>query len=112
MPDPNIDILMYHSISNGDGPTSISARNFEFQMKFLAEANVPVISMDRMLEISNGVAALTTNSVVITFDDGFEDFGNAAWPILQEYGFASIVYIPTGHVGSTERWRGGGSTRT
>ena len=109
MSGPIIDILMYHSISNGTGPTSISATDFEVQMKLLSEADVQVISMDRLLALRKGVENSGSHFVIITFDDGFTDFAETAWPILQKYGFPSIVYIPTKHVGNSENWRGADS---
>lgn len=109
MSGPVIDILMYHSISNGVGPTSISASDFEMQMKLLAEANVQVISMNELLTLRESIGEPASHFVIITFDDGFTDFAETAWPILQKHGFPSIVYIPTGHVGNLENWRGADS---
>lgn len=40
--------------------------------------------------------------VVLTFDDGFEDFYTEAFPILQSRGFACSVYLPTAAIGNSE----------
>ena len=41
-------------------------------------------------------------SVVITFDDGYEDFCKTAFPILKMYGFTATVFLPTGYIDSND----------
>lgn len=42
--------------------------------------------------------------VVLTFDDGYYDFYDQAFPVLEKYGFTAIVYLPVAFIGNT---RGG-----
>jgi peptidoglycan/xylan/chitin deacetylase (PgdA/CDA1 family) len=39
--------------------------------------------------------------VVITFDDGFEDFYRNAFPILNQHRFSATMFLPTAHIGET-----------
>ncbi|PWE32932.1 hypothetical protein DDZ14_07525 [Maritimibacter sp. 55A14] len=97
-----IDILMYHAIADAPGPTSIAPDVFAAQMEALAEAQVPVINMD---DLPNHRGGPSPHAVAITFDDGFCDFAETAWPVMKEYGFQPIVYLPTALVGRREDWR-------
>ena len=104
MAAPVVDILMYHSISDDGGATSISPATFRMQMAAIAAARVPVISLDDYLAGVAGKRALAPRSVILTFDDGFQDFADQAWPVLQNLGFRPIVYLATAHVGRREDW--------
>ena len=109
MADPIVDILMYHSISDAGGATSISPGVFAMQMQAITDAGLPVLTMDDYLAGREGRASLPPRAVVITFDDGFQDFAETAWPVLTRHGFLPIVYLPTGFVGRAEGWNGIGS---
>ncbi|MFO1176151.1 MAG: polysaccharide deacetylase family protein [Paracoccaceae bacterium] len=98
-------ILMYHSVSDRGGATSIAPKVFAMQMRVLAESGVAVLSLDDWLA-AREAGHLPARSVVITFDDGFQDFAEAAWPAMRRQGFVPIVYLPTGLVGKAEDWRG------
>ncbi|MGC1428414.1 MAG: polysaccharide deacetylase family protein [Albidovulum sp.] len=106
MATPAVDILMYHSVSDRGGATSIHPRVFAGQMRAISEAGVDVISLDDYLAAKAGQKTLAKRSVVVTFDDGFQDFAEVAWPEMRSHGFLPIVYLPTGFVGGAEGWRG------
>lgn len=101
MASGRVDILMYHSISDTLGPTSIPPDVFKAQMSALAESGVPVVTMD---DVADGIPGQYEYSVAITFDDGFHDFAETAWPVLKGFGFRPIVYVPAGLIGLQECW--------
>ncbi|MGI8558882.1 MAG: polysaccharide deacetylase family protein [Solirubrobacteraceae bacterium] len=47
---------------------------------------------------------LAPRSVLLTFDDGYADLGQTALPILEAVGYSAVVFVVTGHVGSTNAW--------
>lgn len=95
------DILMYHSISDAPGPTSIAPDIFAAQMQALADSGLPVVTPDAL------VNPPAPRVVIISFDDGFQDFADTAWPILRDHGFCPIVYLPSGLMGGRDSWAGG-----
>ena len=113
-----IPILMYHSISdageNGTHPyyqTNTSPSVFAEQMKFLHEYGYKVINVPdaiNRLEKKAGESLKKapgpgSKYVVITFDDGFQDFYTQAFPVLERYGFTSTVYLPTAFIKNSSR---------
>lgn len=106
-----VDILMYHSISDAPGPTNIAPQIFEDQMAAIAESGVPVVSMDTYLTARSGKSVLPPHAVIITFDDGFQDFADVAWPVMSRHGFPAINYLPTKHIGGFDSWESGAEPR-
>ena len=44
--------------------------------------------------------------MVLTFDDGFADVHDHAWPLLRERGLPFTIYLTTAYVGGPMRWEG------
>lgn len=101
-----IPILMYHSVAEEDESAvspyyriAITPSQFLRQMAFLHERNyrcVSVASAVGLLQAGEGTAAKT---VVITFDDGYRNFCQHAFPALQRFGFTATVFLPTASIG-------------
>lgn len=104
--EPVIDILMYHSVSEAGGPTSIPPAIFRDQLQAIADAGIPVRTLDDLLAHRDGTRRLPEQAIIITFDDAFQDFADAAWPALKAHGFPAIVYVPSDFVGRAEGWNG------
>ncbi len=102
-----VPILMYHSVSDAAEPgrhpyyqTVTSPRAFASQMAFLRDHNYSVLGLEEALGCMEGSRACE-KPVVITFDDGFEDFYTNAFPVLREHGFSATMFLPTAHIGDT-----------
>ena len=53
----------------------------------------------RLAEVLAGApGGLPDRAVVLTFDDGFEDFHRCALPLLDRYGYTATVFVTTGWV--------------
>ncbi len=94
---------MYHRVvrdyeEDGFGCSVVSAtqKNFEGQMKFLAEEDHNVISLEDFVERMGNGKKLPKNSIVITFDDGYKDNFFYAYPILKKYKLPATFFLTTG----------------
>lgn len=99
-----IDILMYHSISDGAGPTCIAPTIFREHLIILADCGYSPVSTAALAAWMSGEASLPTRAVVLTFDDGFADFATAAFPVLQAHNWTATVFLPTAHIGGADDW--------
>jgi peptidoglycan/xylan/chitin deacetylase (PgdA/CDA1 family) len=95
-------VLCWHGLSNDDEHLwrpglYITPQLFRRRLEILAELGCSVLSLDDAL-IRLWAGDLPPRSVVITFDDGFNDFAAQALPILREFGFPATLYLTTYHV--------------
>lgn len=96
-------VLTYHSISDGPGPTSIAPATFAMQMETLAARGYQSATLEQFLAWHQGKVDLGRR-VLITFDDAFADFAEAAVPIMQRHGFTALMFVPTRKLGGVEDW--------
>jgi peptidoglycan/xylan/chitin deacetylase (PgdA/CDA1 family) len=96
-----VPILMYHHIDDisRHGTNNVLVENFARQMEFLHKYNYNVISLDELVEGIRSKRRFPKNSVVITFDDGYENNYTHAYPYLKKYDFKAIIFIPPDSVG-------------
>lgn len=102
---PQIPILMYHSISDGDGPTCTAPDVFERQMQMIDDHGWTVVPLDA-LNAWPHATDLPDKAIAITFDDGFADFRTHAHPVLERHGFANTMFVPSASDGGVENWAG------
>jgi peptidoglycan/xylan/chitin deacetylase (PgdA/CDA1 family) len=105
-----MQILLYHEIVKGK-PKEIHAvkvGQFEQHMGWLAQNGYHSVSFEDWLAARAGDRSrLPPRSVVITFDDGYLDNYQNAWPVMQKYGQCGTIYLVSTLVGRTSSWRGG-----
>ena len=91
-------ILMYHRVNNHiRKELSVKEEDFKRQMEYLKRKNYKVITMDDAVRMIRN-REIKGKYIVLTFDDGYEDFYTNAWPVLKQHGFLSTVYIVPGYV--------------
>ena len=104
-----ISILMYHQVGDFEPmpahrSTYCHYKRFEAQMGFLHRFRYRVLSMDEALACLNRERPVPPRAVVLTFDDGYENFYEYAWPVLERYEFPSMVYLLSGLLGQPSAW--------
>lgn len=95
---------MYHSVADEDESSvrpyyRLATRPSQFlqQMTWLHEQGY------RTIDLASAVGLLTTGStaektVVITFDDGYRNFCQHAFPALEQFGFTATMFLPTASI--------------
>jgi peptidoglycan/xylan/chitin deacetylase (PgdA/CDA1 family) len=72
---------------------------FRSHVGFLKRRGFQSITVDSLFD-SKGPG----KPVVFTFDDGFQDFEDNAFPILQQAGMNGTVFLVSDHIGKTNAW--------
>ena len=101
-----VPIIMYHSIDNPHHLSGIvvSPHNFRKQLKFFKKHKYNVISLDMLVAALKEKKRLPKKSVVITFDDGYEDNYTNAFPILKEFGFPATIFVITDLISTEDEY--------
>jgi peptidoglycan/xylan/chitin deacetylase (PgdA/CDA1 family) len=101
LPDEaRVPVLMYHYISELPADAdryrrdlTVTPENFRAQLQYLAGAGFTAITLtDLYLHLTEGYP-LPENPVVLTFDDGYRDAYEVAFPILLEFGFSGTFFV-------------------
>jgi peptidoglycan/xylan/chitin deacetylase (PgdA/CDA1 family) len=102
-----VPILMYHSVSDNLFGKShpyyqinTSPRVFARQMRWLRQNGY------RTMDITDMWAAIVagtdlSKTVVITFDDGYQDFYTSAFDVMKQCGFTATIYLATDRIQDT-----------
>lgn len=97
----SVPILMYHNVdsSSEEKLNMVSPENFAKQMAYLKQHRYNVIPLSAFVQSLKDHTPLPKKSVVITFDDGYEDNYSKAFPILKENNFSATIFVVTDMVG-------------
>jgi len=102
-PCVNLPVLMYHHIEPAEKAKkekrtglNVDPDIFRSQMEYLKMNGYTTILPISLINFFENGSVLPKKPVMITFDDGYEDNGAIAYPILQEFGFKGVIFIPTG----------------
>src|SRR5262249_10543109 len=97
---PRVPILLFHHIDQQLGKWHVSPRRFEQDLAYLSKAGYHTISLDTYMDALQKGAALPDKPIILTFDDGYRDNYDNAFPLLKKYGMTGTFYIVTGRVGN------------
>ncbi len=103
-----IPILMYHRVADM-GPEAlaryrVTLEAFRAQMSWLSQHGYHALGSAELALHLEQRLPFRRQPVLISFDDGYLDFAENAWPILREHELTAEVFIVTGKVGRTADW--------
>lgn len=101
-----IPILGYHSIVEDQDKDEHYANYiyaekksvFEKQMKYLYEHHYKTLTMAELYDYLTHHKVLKGNNIVLTFDDGFENFNTIVKPILKKYHMQATAFVIGKHL--------------
>ena len=106
--DQQLPILMYHRVAADGSPRTqrwrLDARTFAQQLSFLREAGYYSVSFEQWRAAASMRRPLPGKPIILTFDDGYEDFATEAMPLLRDYGFRATVFVVSELVGRSNLW--------
>jgi peptidoglycan/xylan/chitin deacetylase (PgdA/CDA1 family) len=105
-----LPILSYHRVATAGrpelAPWRVPPDAFEEHLRYLRSAGYRSVTLDQWLSAVRGRGRLPERPVLLTFDDGYQDFEDDAWPLLRRYGFSATVFLVSGRIGGMNDWDG------
>lgn len=86
--EDGVSVLFYHSLDSGR-----PLANFMKQMDYLRTQGYRIISVDEVVSYVKGKKELPPRSVCITFDDGYHNNYESAFPILRQNDMPATIFL-------------------
>jgi peptidoglycan/xylan/chitin deacetylase (PgdA/CDA1 family) len=81
---------------------NIEQKTFRRHLEVLQESH-DVVSLDDALSVLDGTRQAARDVAVVTFDDGYRDVYQHAFPVLRDLRIPALVYVPSAFVGTDRR---------
>jgi peptidoglycan/xylan/chitin deacetylase (PgdA/CDA1 family) len=101
-----IPIIMYHYVEYvkdaGDlirKRLDVTPASFEEQLKSLRKAHYETYYVKEVPAILDGTIHYSTQSAILSFDDGYEDFYTDVFPLLKKYHMRATLYVIYDYIG-------------
>lgn len=102
-PCANLPTLMYHHVEPEENAKKykrtgldVPPEMFRKQMEYLKNKGYALVTPEDLIAFFDNGTPLPSKPVILTFDDGYVDIGDEAFPIMQSLGIKGTLYIPTG----------------
>lgn len=97
-------ILCFHRVSNAvDGvapPLSVRPERFREQLDGLARRGYHFVPLRLLVELAERGERLPPKSVVVTFDDGYANVRDHAWPVLEDLRIPATIFLASAFIDS------------
>jgi peptidoglycan/xylan/chitin deacetylase (PgdA/CDA1 family) len=103
-----VPVLMYHEVGDRTqtkSPLAVTPEAFAAQLAYLHGEGFRTVTA-AALPAALAAGQPLDRTVVLTFDDGYEDFHATALPLLGRHGFTATVFVTSGWVQDDVEWPG------
>jgi peptidoglycan/xylan/chitin deacetylase (PgdA/CDA1 family) len=107
-PRSPVPVLCYHRVGGPLelGVTRVGRRTFIRQMRALANAGWRTVTLAEYYQAVCGGSAfrLPRSALLLSFDDGYAELAEHAYPVLADLGFTATTFLITDYVGRENTW--------
>jgi peptidoglycan/xylan/chitin deacetylase (PgdA/CDA1 family) len=107
---PAVSVLLYHHVGPDRPGTNRSLttppQRFRRHLQWMRQERWSVLAPSAWRDAVTGGHPIPDRSVVLTFDDGYDDLAQHAFPRLLDAGFGAGVYVVTALAGGSNTWEG------
>ncbi|MFI3313616.1 MAG: polysaccharide deacetylase family protein [Eubacteriales bacterium] len=89
-----IPIVMYHSVAEQEGeinPYVVTPKQLESDLQYLEAEGYTTLSISDLIAFVNGEQLLPAKPILLTFDDGYADNYDNAFPLLKAYNAKATI---------------------
>jgi biofilm PGA synthesis lipoprotein PgaB len=115
--DKPLHVITYHDVT-AESPReaerdsmAVSSAHLIEHFRWLRDNNFHPVSIDQLVDASQGGPALPENPVLITFDDGLLSVYTQVYPLLKLFNYPAIVSLVTGWIEGDQTVRYAGRAR-
>lgn len=96
-------VLMFHRVPAAQSEVSKSylsvwLKDFEAMLDWLVDNDYHTATAEELYQFVTGQICLPERSVVLTFDDGYDDWPETVYPALRDRGLHGILYLIAGRI--------------
>lgn len=103
----SIPVLVYHKIGTRDRyrhpNLSVTHNEFKSHLQYLYDHDIVPITLDQYAGLAHLPHAPHNRYIAITFDDGYLDNYQEAFPLLHDFRFVATVFLITSLIGKNVR---------
>lgn len=86
----SIPVICYHRIDKSD---PITPDLFESHLRYLKKSGIKSVGLKEMQDHLSGENKISGRCLMLTFDDGYQDFYHNAYPLLKKYEIKAVVFL-------------------
>lgn len=102
-PCVHVPTLMYHHVQDlalaktqGRLGLTTGPQNLASQLTYFKQHGYNTVKISDLINFFDHAAPLPSKPILLTFDDGYDDFYTNAYPLLRENNYSAVMFLPTG----------------